>query len=504
MNPQVLVVGAGPVGLTMAAELARYGVAVRIIEKSPTRTDKSKALVLWSRTLELLERAGCSESFVAAGHKVVGANIVAGTKLIAHADISVVESPYPYALMLPQSETERLLEQHLNGLGVRIERQVELTAFQPRESGVAATLRRADGHEESLEVDWLLGCDGAHSTARHGLGMSFEGNTLASNWILADVHLHGYPFPDTEIATYWHEDGVLVFFPISPGRFRVIANIELAAGAKPVDPTLAEVQAVMDRRGPGGVILSDPVWLAAFRINERKVTDYRAGRVFLVGDAAHVHSPAGGQGMNTGMQDAINLAWKLALVCRGECADEPNNDRPLLASYSVERSAIGAQVLAAAGRLTALGVMKSHAAQAVRNLVGRLVLGLAPVQRKLINQMTEVSVGYDDSPLNGQTSHGIDGPEPGRRVAPRSGETSFGSGGSPRFALCAAPNDCLLHLVEAFPQLLDPEFRAPFGPGGIWLVRPDGYLACSAKIGEERVVAEYLRKVSGLPEDFGR
>jgi 2-polyprenyl-6-methoxyphenol hydroxylase-like FAD-dependent oxidoreductase len=491
MTPQILIVGAGPVGLTMAAELARYGVAVRIVEKAAARTDKSKALVLWSRTLELLDRAGCSGAFVAAGHKVDGANIVAGAKQIAHASFAQVESPYRYALMLPQSDTERLLEEHLNRLGVQVERRVELATFSQSADRVTTTLRNADGREESLDVEWLIGCDGAHSTVRHALGKEFLGNTLESNWILADVHLRGFPFPESEIATYWHEDGVLVFFPISPGRFRVIANVEAPAGAKPADPTLAELQAVMDRRGPGNVVMSDPIWLAAFKINERKVADYRDGRVFLAGDAAHVHSPAGGQGMNTGMQDAINLAWKLALVCRVAAADGP-----LLASYSVERSAIGEQVLAAAGRMTEVAILQNHALQAIRNFVGRMMLGLAPVQRKLVNQMTEVSIGYDDSPLNGQACHGVAGSKPGKRVAPRAGETPIGSGAKPRFALCAEPSDCLLHLVETFPELLDPEIRAPLDVGGIWLVRPDGYAACSARVGDERVVAEYLRKLT--------
>lgn len=499
MSPQVLVVGAGPVGLTMAAELARYGVSVRIIEKAPTRTDKSKALVLWSRTLELLDRAGCSHAFVSAGHKVDGANILAGTKLIAHASIATVESPYRYALMLPQSDTERLLDEHLNSLGVRVEREVELATFVESEGHVVATLRHADGRNEQLNADWLLGCDGAHSTVRHTLGLEFLGNTLESHWILADVHLRGFPFPESEIATFWHADGVLVFFPISPGRFRVIANIEApAGGGKAPDPTLADVQAIVDHRGPGNIFLSDPIWLAAFRINERKVADYRKGRVLLVGDAAHVHSPAGGQGMNTGMQDAMNLAWKLAMVCRGAC-----HDGPLLDSYSIERSAIGAQVLAAAGRLTALGIMKNQAAQALRNLVGRLVLGLAPVQRKLVNQMTEVSIGYDESPLNGPSLHGLtmhglaSGPQPGRRVPPREGQIPFGSGSVPLFTLCAEPDVTVERLLAKFPKLIDPELHVPFAAGGMWLVRPDGYAACSAKSGDERTISEYLDHVSG-------
>jgi 2-polyprenyl-6-methoxyphenol hydroxylase-like FAD-dependent oxidoreductase len=476
----------------MAAELARYGVAVRIVDKAAQRTDKSKALVVWSRTLELLDRAGCGDAFVAAGHKVDAANIIAGGKTIGHISFAGVESPYPYALMLPQSETERLLEAHLAGLGVKVERQVELTGFTESDTGIAATLRHPDGHDENLETAWLAGCDGAHSAVRHTLGLSFLGETLQSDWILADIHLSGMHLPASEMAAYWHEDGVLAVFPISPGRYRIIADIGGSEGPHPADPTLAQVQAVVDRRGPGGLAVSDLVWLSAFRINERKVGDYRAGRAFVAGDAAHVHSPAGGQGMNTGMQDAINLAWKLALVCRGTCSADK-----LLDSYSAERSAVGAQVLANAGRLTAIGVMKNHAAQVVRNLVAGFLFGLAPLRRTMADTMTEVSVGYAHSPLNGPSARGFGGPSPGERAPPVAGQVPVGSGTTPRFALFAAPGEAVSGLLRDYADLLDPAVRPPFSSGGVWLARPDGYTACVARDTDAGVIADYLRGLGG-------
>jgi 2-polyprenyl-6-methoxyphenol hydroxylase-like FAD-dependent oxidoreductase len=495
MKSQVLIVGAGPVGLPMAAELARYGVSVRIVDKAAQRTDKSKAVVLWSRTLELLDRAGCTDAFVAAGNKVDAANIIAGKTVMAHIDISDVASPYPYALMLPQSDTERLLEEHLGRLGVHTERQTEMTSFTQNESGVRTVLRNADGREEVVETDWLIGCDGAHSTVRHGLGLSFLGDTLQSDWILADLHLSGYPLPTTEMATYWHEDGVLLVIPMSATRFRVIADIGLSNGVAPVNPTLDQVQKIIDHRGPGGMVTSDPIWLSAFRINERKVRDYRASRVFVAGDAAHVHSPAGGQGMNTGMQDAFNLAWKLALVCRG------SGTEMLLDSFSVERSAVGAEVLKAAGRLTMVATMRNHTAQAVRNLFGRLLLGLAPVRRAMVDTMSEVSIGYDHSPLNGPGAHGVDVPAPGKRVAPISGQTPVGSGDAPRFALFAASTSNASSLVNKFPDLIYPAIRAPLDAAAIVLVRPDGYVACTAKIDDVGIVADYLDRIGVAAPD---
>lgn len=493
MNPQVLVVGAGPVGLTMASELARYGIRVRIIDKAPQRTDKSKALAVWSRTLEMLDRAGCANDFVAAGNKVDAANIVAANKLIARVSLAEVKSPYAYALMLPQSETERLLEDHLNRLGVHVERQAELVQFSHGEKEVEATLRSLSGDEERVRVDWLIGCDGAHSTVRHGLGMSFSGSTLDTDWMLADVHLKAFPFPPSELATYWHEKGVLVVLPITPGRYRVIADIGISNGPLPANPTLAEVQEVLDQRGPGGLVAHDPVWLSAFRINERKVADYRSGRVFLAGDAAHVHSPAGGQGMNTGMQDAFNLAWKLALVCRGSCDDEQ-----LLESYSIERSAVGEMVLTDSGRLTALATLRNHAAQFVRNLVGHVLLGLAPVRDAMVNSMSEIAISYKHSPLNGRIIHGVKGPLPGERAAPLAGQAPFGAGNAPRFTLLASSNEAVKALVREFGDVIDPVIRPPLSDNGMWLVRPDGYVGCVAAANDTGAIVSYLQAIRSI------
>jgi 2-polyprenyl-6-methoxyphenol hydroxylase-like FAD-dependent oxidoreductase len=379
---------------------------------------------------------------------------------------------------------------------VHIERQVELIQFSAGENEVEATLRSASEGEERLAVDWLIGCDGAHSTVRHGLGMSFSGSTLDTDWMLADVHLKAFPFPASELATYWHEKGVLVVLPISQGRYRVIADIGLSTGPLPANPTLAEVQDVLDERGPGGLVAYDPVWLSAFRINERKVADYRSGRVFLAGDAAHVHSPAGGQGMNTGMQDAFNLAWKLALACRGICTE-----KRLLDSYSIERSAVGEMVLSDSGRLTALATLRNHAAQVVRNLVGHVLLGLAPVREAMVNNMSEIAISYKHSPLNGQTVHGVRGPSPGERVMPLAGQAPFGSGDTPRFTLLATSNDAVKNLVREFDGLIDPAIQPPLSEGGVWLVRPDGYVGCVAAANDTGAIAGYLQAIrsSALP-----
>jgi 2-polyprenyl-6-methoxyphenol hydroxylase-like FAD-dependent oxidoreductase len=491
MHTHVLVAGAGPVGLTMAAELARYGVRVRIIDNAAQRTDKSKALVLWSRTLELLDRAGSSGPFIAAGRKVHAVNLLAGSQPIARVPMGVIESPYHWALMLPQSDTERLLEAHLNSLGVQVERQTELVHFTDAGGSVTSQLRGPDGAQEQLDTGWLLGCDGAHSTVRHGLGLSFAGETMMSDWLLADLHIEGMPLPDSELGLFFHPDGVLATFPISSGRYRVIADLGEATGEHPADPTLEQVRAVVDRRGPGGLVLSDPIWLSGFRINERKVAGYRRGHVFVAGDAAHVHSPAGGQGMNTGMQDAFNLVWKVAMVVQRRCTATA-----LLDSYSIERSAVGDQVLTNATHLTAIAVTRNHALQAIRNRLASFLLGLGPVRHAMMDTMSELAIHYAKSPINGTGPRPAKGPGVGERAAPVQGQVPFGAGSAARFALCAREGAAATALIARHPALLDATLRLPYDARGAWLVRPDGYVAEVGPADDLSALAAYLDKLA--------
>jgi 2-polyprenyl-6-methoxyphenol hydroxylase-like FAD-dependent oxidoreductase len=492
MKVDAVIVGAGPVGLTMAAELQRYGLSTRIVDKDSARTDKSKAVVVWARTLELLDRtgSGVAQRFIDAGFKAEYTSIYAGGEQIVRVELSSVDTPYKFMLLIQQSETERLLEEHLAGLGARVERQVEFKAFEQSSDVVTCTLAHADGSEEKVEASWLIGCDGAHSTIRHQLGMSFEGSTMLTEFILADLHLDGMQgAPAGNI--YWHAEGMLAVFPLGGTRYRIIADVgesaSKAIGEHRV-PTLEEVQQILDVRGPKGLVASNAVWMSGFAINERKVADYRAQRVFLAGDAAHVHSPAGGQGMNTGMHDAFNLAWKLSLASRGLCAAEP-----LLASYSPERSAVAKAVLEQTGRATGIAVMTGEAKQAIRNRVASLVFGLAPVRHAMANMLSEVSVGYPDSPLNQSCDFEPSGPAPGKRAPIRGDEPRVGEGSTPRFALFAAESDALAFVVREFADILEPTLRTPYDANGLWLVRPDGYVALRGTSGDAQAVREYLQ-----------
>jgi 2-polyprenyl-6-methoxyphenol hydroxylase-like FAD-dependent oxidoreductase len=477
----VLISGAGPIGLTMANELARYGISVRIVDKSAERTDKSKALVLWSRTLELFDHAGYVEPFLAAGMQAHGAQMSNGKDIIARVSLDDIDSPYPYALMIPQSDTERVLEEQLAKRGVKVERTVALESFTDQGNQVQAALRKASGESETLTADWLVGCDGAHSTVRHGLGFTFDGTTQPSDWCLADGHITGLD-PGDRLHIFWHKDGILAFFPISEGRWRVIADLGAAQGDDHhADPTLQEIQSLITLRGTDGIFIKDAYWLAAFRINERKVSKYGSGRAFLAGDAAHIHSPAGGQGMNTGMQDAFNLTWKLSLVIGGVC--KPS----LLDSYSVERSAVGDMVLRNASRLTDAAIIRNPIVQDLRNTVVKFALGFPQLGHRVANLLAELDIGYPESPLTVAGAH-----HPGtRKAGERWPDRLPADPGKARFT-AIGPADAVSALAAKFPKLVQ---AAPASGDGedLRLVRPDGYVGFAGAASDRAAAEAYLK-----------
>jgi len=395
----VLVVGSGPVGLTLAGDLARRGLRVAAVDKGPGPTDKSKALVLWPRTLELLCAAGIVEPFLAAGIKGRGARLFGRDGQLAWMDLTKNDSAYPFALLIPQSATERRLDDAARAAGAAIERNTELLRFTAEADGVRAVLRDAGGDEREVRAAWLVGCDGAHSSVRHALGIAFGGVVENHDWALADVRLVG-DLPRDEMRMFLHPDGAVAIFPLPPDRHRVIVELGPKHGDQPRDPTLDDIQALLDQRAPG-LRAEDPAWLGGFCINERQVPTYRIGRVFLAGDAAHVHSPAGGQGMNTGMHDAFNLAWKLALVQRGRGRET------LLDTYQAERHPVGAAVIRGAAALTALATLRNAPLQWLRNHIMPVASRLPPLQRAIVNQLSEVSIHYRGGPLSRDARPGV-------------------------------------------------------------------------------------------------
>ncbi|MFG1350257.1 FAD-dependent monooxygenase [Xanthobacter autotrophicus] len=485
MTDRVLIVGAGPVGLTMALELARYGVPVRIIDKIPDAAHTSRAVAVWPRTLELLDRSGAAADLIPLGNQVTVANLLSGGRPVAALSLDQVPSPYPFVLMVPQYDTETVLRRHLAAHGIVPDLGIELLDFEQDVDGVSARLRGSDGAESTERFTFLVACDGAHSVVRHGLGLDFKGDTMGLDWTQGDFHLSGYPFPPSQMSIFCHEDGPMLFFPMGPDRARIITSLGQTTGKPAVPLDQDAFQKVLDVRGPGGITLTGTVWISAFHINERQVENYRSGRVFLAGDAAHIHSPAGGQGMNTGMQDAMNLAWKLALVSRG-IATAP----ALLDSYDAERRPVGAQVIEASGRMTRMATLANPILEHLRDVAVHLLLGLAPVQRAMIGLMAEVSIGYPHSPLNGPS---LGEAAAGSRVRPVVGEVPFGAGDTPLFAACGGAG--ATELASRFPGLVEALPRPSGGEPLVSLVRPDGYLAAQVPDDDWQALVPYLQQI---------
>jgi 2-polyprenyl-6-methoxyphenol hydroxylase-like FAD-dependent oxidoreductase len=393
----VLVVGGGPTGLVLAAELIRHGTTCRIIDKADGPTLLSKATTVQARSLEMLEDMGVAHHAMSAGTKSHGVNIYHGNDRLLHVSYDDLESPFPYLLNIPQSTLERVLEGLVTRLGSEVERQTELVSFTQDAEGVTATLRHADGREEMVRAAYLVGCDGAHSVVRHALNIAFAGHSYSQWFGLADVQLH-WGLRHDELHGFVHPTGLFFAIPL-PGenQYRVVMEAEEPPAGSEL--TLADFQAALDQRGPGNATLSAPGWITPFKINARRAEKYRVGRAFIAGDAAHIHSPTGGLGLNTGMQDGYNLAWKLALVIRGLA------DPALLDSYEAERTPVADAVLRLAGQLTTMLTLTNPVSRQLRDHLLPVLSGLGAVQHQIAVQDAQLSITYGTSPIVSEYHH---------------------------------------------------------------------------------------------------
>jgi 2-polyprenyl-6-methoxyphenol hydroxylase-like FAD-dependent oxidoreductase len=350
-NPDVVIVGAGPVGLVVAGELARRGINFRIIDKLAAPTTESRAIVIHSRSLEMFDRMGIVDELIATGVKSAGMAMYSKGHKLFHVPFGGVDSAFPYSLVTAQTETERVLGDRLTELGAGVDRGAELVALTQDADAVHLTLRREDGSQESVATSWVIGTDGGHSTVRHLVGSRLQGSFQGERFILGDCDAEHH-LDSENMYTFFSPEGPVVTLPMRGGRMRLMPQIHDAPGT-PLNPhpTQEELQRILDER-VGGITITKVHWLTSFEIHHGQVPAYRHGRVFLAGDAAHIHSPAGGQGMNTGMQDAFNLAWKLAMTIRGEGGDE------LLDSYQTERHPVAEKVIDFTGTLTKVGTLK--------------------------------------------------------------------------------------------------------------------------------------------------
>lgn len=397
----VLIVGAGPTGLTLALSLKQQGINFRIIDKAASPTSISKAIVIHARTLELLENLGVVEPFIKAGMPIHGMNVFAEGKRVVHLNMDEIESPYKFILSISQAKTEEILGQEFAKIGGQVERSIELVGFSQKNGVVTASLKNHSNDTiEELECRYLVGADGAHSLVRKSLGLTFEGQPYEEAFGAADVFCQSSMSEDEGYA-FLGEDGVMAVFPFGEGRYRIIFDlIENKLDGKEVDTsselTMDTVLSVVAKRGPADMKVSDPHWLAWFKVNRRFANHQRVDNVFIAGDASHIHSPVGGVGMNTGMQDAINLAWKLALVVSG-LADEW-----LLATYEEERHKVAQAVLKGTHLATRFVTLRSPVAKAIRNNLMHFLSSQEIVQQRILRAGSLTGVSYRTSSLSAE------------------------------------------------------------------------------------------------------
>lgn len=513
-NSDVVVVGAGPVGLVAAAELARRGVTVRVVDKLAKPTDESRAIAVHARSLDMCNRMGIAGELISTGIKATSMQLYAGHDKLLRVPFDAVDSAFPYSLVTAQTDTERVLGEHLTALGVTVDRGVELTGLVQDDTGVHLTLRAADGSTEELTTAWVIGADGGHSTVRHLVGTKLAGTFQGERFLMGDVDAE-HDLDVHTMHTFFSPEGPVLVFPMRDGRTRVMAQIHEAPGTPlNLNPDMAELQAVIDRR-IGGVKLLRPHWMTTFEIHHALVPAYRWGRVFLVGDACHVHSPAGGQGMNTGMQDAFNLAWKLAAAVKGEAGDT------LLDSYHAERYPVAEQMITFTNRLTRAGTL-SGVPQHVRNIAIRTLSHFEPVRRYMADTAEEVNITYRDSPIaigNGPRQakvvagdhlphitdaaiqkqlDGVCG-NPGHTVITiAAGQVAPAAGGGGQVQVLVTGEDTPVagyDAVIADPRGLVAD-RLGLTGGGRIVVRPDGYLGAVSTLENPKPIADYFATIA--------
>lgn len=403
----VLVVGAGPTGLTAAGEALRLGLSVRIVDRTARRGAFSKALVVHARTLEVFEAMGIVDDILAEGVPFAALNARSTGRRVTRVDLLGLpwgDTAYPYWLSLPQHSTERVLESNLERLGGAVEWSTTLAGLEDRGTHVEATLRKA-GADETITARWVVGCDGGHSTVRKEAGIRLERTGAGATFLLADVKT---TLDLTEDEGYVHltPEGLLIIVPMpEAGRWRLIAHMPTPLDV-PVSATNATHLDDVIRRRTGLEFGSHDVsWKSQFNLSHGVADRFRSGRVFLAGDAAHVHSPVGGQGLNTGVQDAHNLIWKLALARQlsASAAEE------LVASYETERRGTALPMVHGVARVTRMITARASLARRILGILAPRVLARPRIHKKLGRAVGMLELAYPAS--RGEARRGV-----GRRL----------------------------------------------------------------------------------------
>jgi 2-polyprenyl-6-methoxyphenol hydroxylase-like FAD-dependent oxidoreductase len=494
----VLIVGAGPTGLVLALWLTKLGVKVRVIDKTAEPGTTSRALAVQARTLELYRQLDLTEPVVARGHEVPAVNLWVKGEVAARLSFETIGSgltPYPFLKIFPQDQHERLLIERLEALGVAVERQTELVSFANEENGVVARLRGLDGHEVGCEAKYIAGCDGARSIVRETIGTGFPGGTYRQIFYVADVEAAG-PALNGELHVDLDEADFLGVFPLAGhGQARLIGTVRDERADRADTLTFKDIsdRAINHLK----VQVKKVNWFSTYHVHHRVTQHFRKGRAFLLGDAAHIHSPAGGQGMNTGIGDAINLAWKLAAVVAGRAGDS------LLDSYEAERIGFARRLVATTDRLFSFVTSEGRIADILRTRVAPLliprVLAFEPVREYMFRTVSQIMLNYRQGPLSRGTAgqvHGgdrlpwavVDGADNFATLATMNWQVHvYGSASTELAAWCATQN-VPLHIFDWRPA----HEMAGLARDALYLLRPDSYVALADGAGAASALDRYF------------
>jgi 2-polyprenyl-6-methoxyphenol hydroxylase-like FAD-dependent oxidoreductase len=500
---QVLIIGAGPTGLVLALWLTRLGVRVRIVDKTADPGTTSRAIVVHARTLEFYQQIGLANEVVRQGREFVAANLWVKGCLAGRVGFGAMGqglSPFPYMLVYPQDEHERLLIQRLEQAGVVVERSTEFTHLEDSGDGVLARLRRPDGVEVTCEAEYVAGCDGAHSKLREVLRAGFPGGTYAHLFYVADADATGQVM-NGELHVALDEADFLAVFPLrKTGDARLIGTVREEALEKSELLAWNDVsKAVIDRLG---IKVAHVNWFSTYHVHHRVADRFRQGRAFLLGDAAHIHSPVGGQGMNTGIGDAVNLAWKLADVLHGTAGLQ------LLNSYEPERIAFARRLVATTDRAFTIVTSPGRIARIIRVAVApRLLPALfrsRTIRRFMFRTVSQIAINYRESPLSQGAAGGVKAGDrlPWVQIKCDSGRASDNF--APLVSLnwqahVYGPCDSFVAdycqqrglALHIFPW--QPTARqAGLQRGALYLVRPDGYIGSADSDASPVTLENYL------------
>ncbi|UWF47392.1 FAD-dependent monooxygenase [Pseudomonas sp. N3-W] len=504
----VLIIGAGPTGLVLALWLSKLGVQVRIIDRTSAPGTTSRALAVQARTLELYRQLDLSEAIVQNGHRVAAANFWVKGEAVARLPLSKIGeglTPYSFMEIFPQDAHEKLLIERLERFGVRVERNTELERFKETGDGITAQLRLPDGQQQTFEASYLAGCDGARSIVRKTLDADFPGGTYQQIFYVADVQASGPTF-NGELHVDLDQADFLAVFPLaSEGHARLIGTVRDERADHPETLRFEDVShhAIEHLN----VQVEHVNWFSTYRVHHRVAEFFRSGRAFLLGDAAHVHSPVGGQGMNTGIGDAINLAWKLAAVLNGRAKDK------LLDSYETERIAFARRLVSTTDRVFSFVTAEGKVADLLRTRLAPFLIpkmaSLEAGREFLFRTVSQITLNYRGMPL----SEGVAGHVHGGDRLPWAHDDEgdnfeplrnpvwqvhvYGDTSDEMIAWCNE-HQLPLHVYDWRPAFEE----AGLARNGFYLLRPDTYVAIADNSADPKVIERYLRD-HGIRAFFG-